>query len=271
MFFSCYCCVHVTPSALHRLFPSSFLLLSVFFPSSFRLLSVFFPSSNPPPSPRPVLQTIIVMHHTPSPGIAWSAAFGPNMNLWALHGASDDILKGRSGGDGSHGMNNGRNSGRVGPESWQRRRRPAAAAATGGGGATSASSAKTAIPKSSSNFLSSLSLPSNAGERGLPGLPGLSALRQGLSRVVPASVRSLGRNCAAFGLFLGVFNGAQCSAERLRGRESWKNAFFAGFASAAMFGLRNPNPLKMVSTCALTGAFCAAVGQARDMNKKVRR
>ena len=59
--------------------------------------------------------------------------------------------------------------------------------------------------------------------------------------------------------------------KRLRGgRQDWKNAFFAGFASAAMFGLRNPNPLKMVSTCALTGAFCAAVGQIRDMNKKVR-
>ena len=99
----------------------------------------------------------------------------------------------------------------------------------------------------------------------------MSALRQGFARVVPTPVRALCRNCAAFGVFLGVFNGAQCSVERLRGgRQDWKNAFFAGFASAAMFGLRNPNPLKMVSTCALTGAFCAAVGQIRDMNKKVR-
>ena len=35
----------------------------------------------------------------------------------------------------------------------------------------------------------------------------MSALRQGFARVVPTPVRALGRNCAAFGVFLGVFNG----------------------------------------------------------------
>ena len=166
-------------------------------------------------------------------GIAWSAAFGPKMNLWALH-------NGAMGGGGNR-YDAGASDQNT---EWQRRRlqRKRAGALRGGAAITS--------------------------QGYMPQLSGARTLAVKAWAAVPSPAQSLLRNCSAFGVFLGVFNGAQCSIERVRGKKDWKNAFFAGFASAAMFGLRNPNPLKMMSTCALTGAFCAAVGSVRDVNKK---
>ena len=71
----------------------------------------------------------------------------------------------------------------------------------------------------------------------------------------PSSVRYVSSNTAAFSLFIGVFNGTMCASERIRNKTDWVNPFFAGFSAAAMFGLRNPSPVKMVTTCLACGAF----------------
>ena len=63
-----------------------------------------------------------------------------------------------------------------------------------------------------------------------------------------------------FSIFLGVFNGAVCSVERLRGgTKDWVNSYVGGFCAAGVFGLRNPNPVHMLMTCTFTGAFTGFV------------
>ena len=172
-------------------------------------------------------------------GIAWSAAFGPHMNLWALHGAHNASSGTNKMASATSAINE---RAVISDNDWRRRRRHPAPP----------------LPTSKFNV--------NDGSATLRSLLRRSWCRA--NTMMPVTI-SLVRNCSAFAVFLGVFNGAQCTCERVRGgRRDWKNAFAAGFTSAAIFGLRNPHPMKMVATSILTGAFCAAVGQARGVNKK---
>ena len=54
----------------------------------------------------------------------------------------------------------------------------------------------------------------------------------------------MGRSALGFGLFLGVFNGASCSTERLRDQKDFFNSFVSIYSPrAALFGVTMARPL----------------------------
>ena len=82
----------------------------------------------------------------------------------------------------------------------------------------------------------------------------------------PPTARYVASNTAAFSIFIAVFNGTMCSSERIRKKSDWCNAFFAGCSAASVFGLRNPNPVSMVSVVLATGAFTGGLYALRPTN-----
>ncbi|ETW08432.1 hypothetical protein H310_01014 [Aphanomyces invadans] len=76
---------------------------------------------------------------------------------------------------------------------------------------------------------------------------------------------SVGKNCAAFTMFLGTFGGVSCASEMLRGRKDPLNTFLGGFAAGLLL-TQNPQtrmalPLR---TSLLTGLTCATFAAAID-------
>ena len=67
------------------------------------------------------------------------------------------------------------------------------------------------------------------------------------------------RNSASFAAFLGVFSGASCSAEQLRGRDDFLNKLVGGLAAGFVAALPTGSPRQVALSAAYTGGISGFV------------